>query len=217
MPKTTKWGLVSRRVRWGLTFKGWFGIFIVVVLVLWLFIARIEPFLAYSLPVEAEILVVEGWIGDASIVGAMAEFERKPYELLITTGTKLGRGEYLSEYQDFAHLSEATLITLGFDPQKVQPIPTPPARRDRTLTSAFEVKKWLRENEISLTGINIYSDNVHARRSWLTYRKVFEPEVKVGIISHPALDYDSQTWWSSSEGFKKVTSEVISYLYTRFL
>ena len=88
-------------------------------------------------------MIVEGWIGDDGIIGAMAEFERKPYQLLITAGSHFGRGEYLSQYKDFAHLSSATLITLGFDPQQVQAIPTPPAKRNRTLTAAVEVKRWL--------------------------------------------------------------------------
>lgn len=219
MPRrqTKLWGLLSRQPRWGLTIKGGLGLLLAIALIFWLLLTRIEPFFAYSVPVKAEILVVEGWIGDQGIIGAIAEFERKPYQLLITTGSRFGRGEYLSEYQDFAHLSEATFITLGFDPQKLQPILTPPAKRDRTLTSAFEVKRWLKENKIYPTGINVYSENVHSRRSWLIYRKVFEPDIKVGVISHPAQNYDPKAWWTSSEGFKKVTSEVISYIYVKFL
>ncbi|MGB5635612.1 MAG: YdcF family protein [Waterburya sp.] len=215
--KTKLWGLVSRQPRWGLTVRGWLGFLIAITLTFWLLLSRLESFFAYSAPVEAEILVVEGWISDSGIIGAIAEFERKPYEILITAGSNLGRGEYLSEYKDFAHLSEATLITLGFDPQKIQPIPTPDAKRDRTLTSALEVKKWLQQNQMHPAGINIYSDNVHGRRSWLIYKKVFEPEIKVGVISHPGQNYDPKRWWASSEGFKAVTSEILFYIYTKFL
>lgn len=215
--KTKLWGLVSRQPRWGLTIRGWLGVLLAIATTFWLLLTRLEPFLAHSVPVAAEVLIVEGWIGDDGIIGAMAEFERKPYELLITAGSNFGRGEYLSEYKDFAHLSEATLITLGFDPEKVQPIPTPAAKRDRTLTSALEVKKWLQKNNMTPTGVNIYSENVHSRRSWLTYKKAFEPEIKVGVIAHPAQNYDPKAWWASSVGFKAVTSESLSYIYTKFL
>ena len=75
----------------------------------------------------------------------MNEFKENDYDLLITAGSNFGRGEYLSEYKDFAHLSEATLVTLGFDPDKIQPIPTPPAQRDRTLTSAVVGQKVARK------------------------------------------------------------------------
>lgn len=215
--KIKLWGLVSRQPRWGLTLRGWLGLLFAIALTFWLILTRLEPFLACSQPVAADILVVEGWIGDDAIIGAMDEFERKPYKLLITAGSNFGRGEYLSEYKDFAHLSEATLITLGLDPQKIQPIPTPRPERDRTLTSAMEVKEWLRENQVTPRGINLYSNSVHSRRSWLIYQKVFEPEVKVGVIAHPAQNYNPEAWWASSEGFKAVILESISYIYIKFL
>lgn len=217
MPRrqTKLWGLVSFKPRWGLTIQGCLGILLAIALSGWLLLTRLEAFFSLSAPVEAEILIVEGWIADNGIIGSMAEFELHPYQLLITAGSNFGRGEYLSEYKDFAHLSEATLITLGFDPEKIQPIPTPRAKRDRTLTSALEVKKWLQKNQIYPSGINVYSENVHGRRSWLIYKEAFEPEIKVGIISHPGENYDPKRWWASSEGFKRVTSEILSYLYTK--
>ncbi len=217
MPRrqTKLWGLVSLKPRWGLTVQGWLSLVLAIALSSWLLLTRLEGFFSYSAPVAAEILVVEGWITDNGIIGSMAEFELHPYQLLITAGSNFGRGEYLSEYKDFAHLSEATLITLGFDSEKIQPIPTPRAKRDRTLTSALEVKKWLQQNQVYPSGINVYSENVHGRRSWLIYKKALEPEIKVGIISHPGENYDPKRWWASSEGFKRITSEILSYLYTK--
>ena len=211
------WGLVSCKPRWGLTTKGWLGILSAIALTIWLLLFELQPFLAYTNPIEgAELLIVEGWIGDDGIIGAMAEFERKPYQLLITAGSYFDRGEYLSQYKDFAHLTEATLITLGFDPQKIQPIPTPRTKRDRTLTAALEVKKWLAQNNLNFKATNVYSQDVHSRRSWLLYAQALAPHIKVGAIAHPPLDYDPQTWWSSSEGFKEVVTETLAYIYAKF-
>ena len=210
------WGLISRQPRWGLTIKGWLGISGAVILVIWLLLFKLQPFLAYTHPIdEAELLIVEGWIGDDGIIGAMAEFERKPYQLLITTGSNLSHGQYLSQYKDFAHLTEATLITLGFNPQKIKALPTPLTKRNRTLTAALEVKRWLVQN-LNFKTVNVYSQDVHSRRSWLLYSQVLEPEIQVGVIAHPPLDYDSQTWWTSSEGFKEVVTEVLAYIYAKF-
>ena len=192
-------GLISYQPRWGLTLRGWMGIFLLFSLIFWLTLFQLEAFFALSAPVEAEILVTEGWISDNALRGAIAEFKRKPYQLLITAGSDLGRGELLLEYKDFAHLSQATLINLGFDPQKIQPIRTPIVKRDRTLNSATEVKKWLMKQKFNTSGINIYSENVHGRRSWLIYRKVFEPEIKVGVISHPPQNYDPEAWWTNGQ------------------
>ena len=219
MPKrqTKLWGLISRQPRWGLTIRGWLGILLAIALLFWFTLFRLESFFAHSAPVKAEILLVEGWISDDALKGAIAEFNNHPYELLITAGSDFGRGEYLSEYKDFAHLSAASLITFGFNPQQIQPIRIPLIERDRTLNSALEVKRWLQENKFDVSGINIYSENVHARRSWLIYQKVFKPEVKIGVIAHPAITYNPQRWWASTDGFKRVIGECIAYIYTVFL
>ncbi|MEM8829891.1 MAG: YdcF family protein [Cyanobacteria bacterium P01_G01_bin.19] len=219
MPRKKRrfWGLISYQPRWGLTFGGWLAILCAITFLFWLLLFRLEPFLAYSAPVDADILVVEGWIADEGIMGAIDEFERNPYKLIVTAGSPFGRGEYLSEYRDFANLSKATMVELGFDPQKIQPVPTPQVIRDRTLTSAGAVKQWLNSAKVEPKGINVYTLDVHSRRTWLLYQQVFSPEVTVGIISHPPLDYDPNRWWASSEGFRKVFSEATAYLYAKFL
>lgn len=219
MPKrqTKLWETISRKPRWGLTVRGWLGVLLAIALLFWLLLSKLEPFLAYSAPVEAEILIVEGWIADDGLMGALQEFRRKPYKLLITAGSDFGRGEYLSEYKNFANLSKATLTALGLEPEKIQPVRTPQARRDRTLTSAMAVEEWLQQSELRPQGVNIYTMDVHARRSWLLYRRVLEPEIQVGVISHPPLTYDPQAWWASSEGFRKILGESLAYLYAKFL
>ncbi|GAB4525950.1 MAG: hypothetical protein Tsb0014_05750 [Pleurocapsa sp.] len=213
--KKKMWGFISYRPRWGLAKRGWltvlFAFSLSVVLVIW----KLEPFLAYSQPVAADILVVEGWVGDDALKGAIAEFNRHSYRLLITTGIPLGRGEYLTEYKNFAHFSEASLISMGFDRHKIQAIPTPSVKRDRTLTSAIAVKEWLINNQLNVQKINVYSGDVHSRRSHMLYTKVFEPKIQVGAIAHPPLNYDPQWWWTSSEGVKTVISEAIAYVYAK--
>lgn len=219
MPKKQSklWGTISYQPRWGLTLRGWSAILLAIAVVFWLLLFKLEPFLAYSTPIDAEILIVEGWIADLGLIGAYEEFQSKPYRLLITAGSDFGRGEYLSEYKNFALLSKATLVELGLEPQKIQPILTPKPERDRTLTSAREVKKWLKNNNIHPQNVNIYTMDVHSRRSWMLYRQVLEPEIKVGVISHPPLTYDPQAWWASSEGFRKILGESLAYLYAKFL
>jgi hypothetical protein len=211
------WGVIDYQPRWGLTIRGWLIVLLGSILAIALMGLKLETFLAYNRPVTADVLVVEGWVGDGSIEGAIVEFARGKYQLLITTGIPLGRGKYLTEYKNFAKLSEATLITLGFDPAKIQAIPTPNVERDRTLASAIAVETWLESSTLQVDAINIYTDDVHARRSWMLYKKVFEPEIAVGAIAHPAVDYDPQFWWASSEGFRKVFSEGIAYIYAKFL
>ncbi len=216
VPQQKLWGLIAYQPRWGLTLKGWLSTLLLLVAITVFLIFNIYPFLAPSAPIKAEALVVEGWIGDDGIKGAMAEFQEQNYQLLITVGGPLGGGAYLSEYQDFAHLSAATAIKLGFDTEKIMAIVTPPSQRDRTFASAIAVKQWLEQNEPQITAINIYSDNVHSRRSWLLFQRALNPELAVGIIAHPPPDYDAQSWWTSSQGFRTVIGEAIAYVYAKF-
>ncbi len=209
------WGFLEYKPRWGLTIQGWIVIFGAILLIFLGLLRNLHPFLAYSMPVKGEVLIVEGWIGDEELKSAITEFSQQNYQLLITTGIPLYRGQYLSEYQNFAQLSAATLTKLGLDPQKIAVVPTPQVQRDRTLTSAIAVKQWLTKQNLDITGINVYSSGVHSRRSWLLYKKVFEPTIQVGVIAHQPTSYDANVWWQSSEGVKSIISEAIGYIYVK--
>lgn len=216
-PKQQLWGLINYKPRWGLTLKGWVAIVLSFVISFGFLMANLQPFLAPSAPIKAQALVIEGWIGDDGVQAAIAEFQRQNYQILITVGTPIPRGGYLSEYKTFAQLSAATAIKLGFEPTKVVPVPIPPAERDRTLSSAMVFKQWLQQNYPHIKAVNLYSKTVHSRRSWLLYQRACNPEIQVGIIAQPPVDYDARFWWKSSEGFREVTGEAIAYFYAKFL
>lgn len=215
-PKQQLWGLIAYQPRWGLTSKGWLSTILVLVAITIFLILNIYTFLAPSAPIAAEALVIEGWIGDDGIQGAISEFQQQNYQLLITVGIPLERGAYLSEYKDFAQLSAATAIKLGFDAEKIVAVPTPNRQRDRTLASAKALKQWLEQNKPQITTINLYSRNVHARRSWLLFQRALNPEIAVGVIAQPPGNYNTQSWWTSSQGVRVVIGETIAYVYAKF-
>ena len=155
-PNKKLWGFLEYKPRWGLTIQGWIVILGLIFLIGLGLLRNIHPFLAYSMRVKGEILIVEGWLGDRELKGAIAEFQQQDYQLLITTGTPLYRGHYLSEYQNFAQLSAATLTKLGFDPQKIAVVPTPQVQRDRSSKGAIAVKEWLTKQNLEIAGINLY-------------------------------------------------------------
>lgn len=222
-PKQQLWGLINYQPRWGLTLKGWVATIFSLILILSFFLANLQPFLAPSAPIKAQALVIEGWIGDDGVQAAIAEFQRQNYQILITVGTPIPRGGYLSEYKTFAQLSAATAIKLGFEPTKIVPVPIPTAERGhavalrgRTLSSAMVFKQWVQQNYPHIKAVNLYSKSVHSRRSWLLYQRACNPEIQVGIIAQPPVDYDARFWWKSSEGFREVTGEAIAYFYAKF-
>ncbi len=212
------WGLVEYKPQWGLTSEGWLVIFLTVVILMVLFLTRIHPFLAYSSPVEADALVVEGWIGDEAVKEAMAEFDRGDYKVLIATGLPLYKGFYLSEFKSLAELTAQTLIYLGFDAEKLVVIPCEFQERNRTYSSALAIKSWLdkfNEGDSQIGSLNVYTVGLHARRTLLNFRRVFSPDINVGVICYEKYSYNRHRWWMYSGGVRGVIFETVGYVYTR--
>jgi hypothetical protein len=209
------WGLFRYQAQWGLTLEGWLVVGVVLAAITWLIVIKIHPFLAPVQPVDAEILLVEGWVSDDLIVAAIAEFNKGNYQLLITTGSPLVKGHFLSEYKNFADLAASTFIYLGFDEEKIVSIPSPVVKVNRTYVATLAVRDWLLNSGKSLQGVNVYSYDVHTRRSWLLYRKTLSPHFKVGAIAHYSQFYNPDAWWTSSAGVRTILPEAIAYLYAR--
>lgn len=171
------------------------------------------PFLAVSAPLPADALVVEGWLPDENIKAAIAEFQNRSYQWLITTGGPIPTGFYLSEYKNFADLSAATFLALGFEPEKLIVVPADYTLKDRTYMAAVALRQWIDRSDYPIQAVNVFTAGVHARRSWLLYRKALEPAVRVGILSTAHLEYDAKQWWTSSVGVRTILSELIAYVY----
>ena len=67
-------GFIKRKERWSLTATGWIALIAVVAAVLVAAVFTVHPFLAVNEPVQGEILVVEGWLPDYALEGAMQWF-----------------------------------------------------------------------------------------------------------------------------------------------
>jgi DUF218 domain len=176
-------------------------------------ILNIHAFLAKSSPVNADVLVVEGWLPDYALQSALAEFRQGSYRKLITIGGSLPRGFYLSEYENFAELAAATLTAIGLDREQILIVADPSESQSRTYSSAVILDRWLSTSQLQITAINLFTLGTHARRSWLLFKETLEPQISVGIIATEPLNYDLKSWWRSSEGVRTVISELLAYLY----
>ena len=87
--------------------------------------------------------------------------------------------------------------------------------RDRTYGSAVALRNWFRDHNMAVSGIDVVTEDVHARRTRLLFEKALGKNVVVGIIAVPNPDYDWRRWWSYSEGVKGVGSEALAYAYAR--
>jgi uncharacterized SAM-binding protein YcdF (DUF218 family) len=179
---------------------------------------RIYPFLAVTHRVDANVLVVEGWIHEYAIRAAVEEFRSNHYERVFTTGGPVeGTGGYINDYNTSASVGADLLKKNGLSNESVQMVPSRIMDRDRTYGSAIALRNWFREHTMPVPRINVVTEDLHARRTRLLFRKALGDDVSVGIISVPNPDYDSRHWWRYSAGVKDVVSEVASYMYARLL
>jgi DUF218 domain len=180
-----------------------------------LIIQNVHQFLVKNAPIDAEILVVEGWLPDYAIEAALQEFQQGSYLKIVTVGGSIQRGSYLFPYKNFADLAAATLQAMGLDPEKVVAIPFNIADTHRTQGSATDLKQWLAVTDLPVTALNLVTLGAHSRRSWLLFRRVLEPQTKIGIISVEPQHYEPDRWWKSSEASRTIISESIAYLHMR--
>jgi len=179
---------------------------------------NIHPFLAVTHREDSKILVVEGWVDQYAILAAVKEFQAGHYEKIYTTGGPgVGTGGYVNDFNTTASIGAEMLVKAGLPPEAVQMVPSHISGRDRTYSSALALEAWFRDQHLVVTNFNVLTEDVHARRTWLLFRKAFGKGVKVGIITVPNPDYDPRRWWRYSEGVREVLGETIAYIYARLL
>ena len=178
--RTACLGLLRRKECWLPTRRAWaLGLFVFVMFGGVAFFGA-QPFLAVTSPVHAESLVVEGWIADDGLGLALREFEGGQYERIYATGGPVTRGSHLSEYRTFAEIAAASLKRLGLKDDQVVAVACPHARMDRTYASAVALRRWFAERGQRVKAINVVTTGVHARRTWLVYKKIFGDGTAVG-------------------------------------
>ena len=190
------WGMFDRKERWSLTWFGRAVVTSVFLLVGALIFESIYPFLAITRRVDANNLVVEGWIHEYAIRAAVKEFESNHYQRVFATGGPVGgSGGYINDFYTSASVGADLLKKCGLPDERLQMVPSRVMDRDRTYGSAVALRNWFCEHDMHIRSLNVLTENVHARRSRLLFSKALGPGTSVGIIAVPNPDYDSRRWW----------------------
>jgi uncharacterized SAM-binding protein YcdF (DUF218 family) len=210
------WGMLNRKERWGLSWRGWLSLLGLGALALSLLFFRAYPFLAVTERVKSEVLVVEGWVRAYTVRAAVAEWKSGHYPRIYSTGGPVsGLGGYVNDFQTSASVGADLLKRTGVPVEAVQMVPSRVVDRDRTYGSAVALREWFREHGIQVTCLNVVTEDVHARRTRMLYQRAFGDKVVVGVIAVPNPDYDASHWWRYSEGMKDLMSEGGAYLYAK--
>lgn len=212
-----RWGVLTKRERWGLSWQGWLLLLLATVLLAGFILITVYPFLASTRRVDANVLVVEGWVHDYVIRGAVSEFKGNAYERVFSTGgPTTGSGGYTWDADTSASVGAGQLRAAGIPGQLVQMVPSHFIGRDRTYYSAITLRDWFHQHNMEVRSFNIVAESTHARRTWLLFQEAFGKSVKVGVIAIQNPDYNPGRWWQSSDGFREVVSEAIAYVYAKF-
>jgi hypothetical protein len=211
-------GCITRRQRWGLSWRGWLAVILLAALIAGLWMLNVQPFLAQTRRVDTKVLVVEGWVHEYVFEAAVKEFRTGHYEKIYTTGGPVpGKGGYVNDYGTFASVGADSLAGAGMPKGSVQMVPSHVSGRDRTYSSAVALREYFQSNGLAIKSLNVLTEDVHARRSRMLFQEALGPEVTVGVISVPDPDYDPARWWHYSEGVREILGESIAWCYAAFL
>ena len=218
VPRRAFWGLFDRRERWLLSWRGRLIVASALLLVGALVLKGAYPFLAITHRVDANILVIEGWVYPFAIQVGVDEFRTGRYERIFTTGGPvMGSGKYTSDSNTSASVGASGVQAAGVPGDRIQMVPSHVNDRDRTYSSAVALRSWFRDHNVRVKSINVVTENTHARRTRFLFQKAFGNSVTVGIIAARNPDYDPKYWWRCSEGVRDVIDESVAYIYAKLL
>jgi len=211
------WGIITRKERWGLSWRGWLLITSVGLAAACFVFLSVRPFLAVTHRVNTNILVVEGSMQRYAIRAGAEEFKNGPYERIFTTGgPENGNGGYTNDYNTSASVAAEGLKKFGVIGDLVQIAPSRVIARERTYSSAVALRDWFGDHNLPIHSFNVLTEGPHARRTQLLYKEAFGKNVTIGIIAVSNPDYDPKDWWRYSDGVREVIGESIAYIYAKF-
>jgi len=186
-----------------------FGFAIIILLLVTISLVTLKnlaTFLAHNEPIQGQYLIVEGWLGEPALLQALTTYKIGGYQFIITTGGPDTR-HINPLHKTYAEQSAAFIRDQGFDESKLIVIATPASAQNRTFLSAVMVREWFLENNTTAPTLDIFSGDVHARRTHKLYKMAFADNTNIGIIAAQANGFDLQYWWRTSEGAKSVLAE----------
>lgn len=178
------------------------------------FVLKIDDFLAISVPVDGDILVVEGWIWKSSAMKeAMEESKRGHYKWLVTVGGPVWDDARAPDQKSSAELAARRLRELGVDENLIVVLPVPNMTSHRTYASALMVRNWLTRSKTETTGLNVFTIGAHARKSLVLFKRALGPGIHVGVIAGTEDTYNPSRWWLSAKGIYVIIRKTLGYLY----
>ncbi len=208
------WVLFSRRTVLLPTKLGCLVGFLLLILILFLVVIGVHPFLSKHDPVQGEVLIVEESLPDWAIMEVIEIYHQGSYGTLIVAGGRPLYGRNALKYETAADLLADKFKRKGIEERQVIMIAVEQYQSDRTLESAKAVCAWLDAQHPSGSKADIVSYGPHSRRTFMIYKRTKAPEHNLGIINIPVVQYNPKRWWASSSGTRDVVGELVAFIYS---
>src|SRR6266404_2461315 len=143
-PRRKVGAMLTRRERWGLSWRGWTLVLALALFAGWGFVLNICPFLSVTQRVRSDVLVVEGWLPENLVRPAVEEFTSGNYRQLLTTGGGWSRTGDTDPTHKWASVGANRLRAAGVPEAAICAVPCRFSEHDRTYASAVAVRDWLR-------------------------------------------------------------------------
>ncbi|MCK4352397.1 YdcF family protein [candidate division WOR-3 bacterium] len=171
---------------------------------------HIYSFLSYEKIFKTDTVVVEGWISNSEMRQSANNILSNNVKRVIVPGDKAELALIHYPVNNYADIGRLRLIDCGVNEEKIITCPFE-TKRNRTLNAAVYVKKIIQKKGIK--SFIIFTEDVHARKTYVSYKKVFGNKYKIGVMPIPNDVFDNKNWYKSSEGMKTVITESIAYIY----
>ena len=195
------------------TIWGWFFLSVICFAVCFLCVRNIYSLLAPNAPVDARMLVVEGWLARTELDQAVQAFKMGNYTSVATTGGPTDWPE--TKYGNFAEMAADYLAQHGVPRELIHAVPAPPSAQERTFLSAVMLRESLLQSGSKVEAINLFSSGAHARRSRLLFRMALGNRVQVGILAAKPDGYAPEAWWRTSTGVESIIFQTIGLIWVK--
>lgn len=196
----------------------WLGRLLVAILIVGLFctfLSHLYPFLAPDRPPRKGVMVVEGWIHDLALDETVVMFRSGNYSKIVCTGVQIETGSYILPYKSYPEMTASRLRKLGVPENRIIVTVAAEDKRDRTYSSAVALREAFMAYNMDETNLCLVTVGPHGRRSRMLFQKALGKDYRIGVISLEESSYNSNEWYTCSEGVRSVIGEFIAYTYAK--
>jgi hypothetical protein len=135
------------------------------------------------------------------------------YNSVYDIGRLGGSNRIINDYDSESEYTRVYFISSGIDSSEIVAVTGGKFRINKTIKSALAFKSWLETYNGKVSGINIISRGIHAKRTLLTYKCILGKSYEIGVISlaNPAKKTNE------INKFKEILAELINLLYYRII